>query len=110
MTITTCGPRTAVRLACADGCGIDPARRAHHDRLRAVEHDADEIVELLELAVTWAELEYGGEPLIGPGEWLEFVAAHRWSDPARVLRIFSLAVDVAGAHDRHARRPLSLLA
>ena len=93
MTITTC--LTVARAACTEGCVVDPARRAHHDRLLTVEHDADEVLELMELAVTWGELEYGGHPLIGPEQWMAFAAAHVWVDPARAERIFSLAADVA---------------
>lgn len=95
MTIMTCAGATATRAACTDGCTVEPALRGHHDRLLAVEHDADELIELMELAVTWGELEYGDEPLVGPDRWVEFAATHVWVDPARAERIFSLAADVA---------------
>lgn len=86
---------TAARAACTDRCRVDPALRAHHDRLLAVEHDPDELVELMELAVTWGELEYGAEPLVGPADWTVFAAAHVWVQPERAERIFSLATDIA---------------
>ncbi|GAA3235583.1 hypothetical protein GCM10017691_33050 [Pseudonocardia petroleophila] len=95
MTIMTCPAATATRAACTDGCTIDPALRAHHDRLLTVEHDADEVLELMELAVTWGELEYADEPLVGPDRWIEFAATHVWVDADRAERIFSLAADVA---------------
>ncbi len=81
--------------ACTAGCAVDPALRAHHDRLLTVEHDIDELLELLELAVTWAELEYADEPLLGPEQWVDFAATHLWAEPERATRIFSLAADVA---------------
>lgn len=95
MTIMTCAGVTATRAACTDGCTVDPARRAHHDRLLAVEHDADEVLELMELAVTWGELEYSGQPLVGPEQWVGFAATHLWVDAERAERIFSLAADIA---------------
>lgn len=95
MTIMTCAGVTATRAACTDGCAIDPTLRAHHDRLLTVEHDADEVLELMELAVTWGELEYAEEPLVGPEQWVAFAATHLWVDAERAERIFSLAADIA---------------
>jgi hypothetical protein len=83
------------RLACPAECRADPARRAHHDRLLDVETDPDALVELFETAVTWAELEYPEETTIPPARWVEFAERHRWQDPERALRIFSLAADAA---------------
>jgi hypothetical protein len=87
-------PRLA-RLACHGGCRPDPARRAHHDRLLGVESDPDAMLELFDLAVTWHELEYDADEMIAPARWPEFVERHRWQDPARVERIFTLATDIA---------------
>lgn len=95
MTITVCADVTVTRAVCTAGCAVDPALRAHHDRLLTVEHDTDELLELLELAVTWAELEYADEPLLGPEQWVDFAATHLWAEPERAARIFSLAADVA---------------
>jgi hypothetical protein len=86
---------TAARAACTDRCAVPPALRAHHDRLLTVEHDVDEVLELMELAVTWGELEYGDEPLLGPDAWVRFAETHVWVDPDRAAWIFSLATDVA---------------
>ncbi len=94
-TIMVCEGPVARRAACTDRCAVAPELRRHHDRLLAVEHDADEVLELMELAVTWGELEYGEEPLLGPDAWVRFAETHVWVDPERAARIFSLATDVA---------------
>lgn len=59
----------------------------HHDRLLELEDDAFEpLVELIEMATTWHELEYGlTEPVIGPDCWLDFAEAHSWGDPDRII-------------------------
>ena len=76
-------------------CRPDRRTRAHHDRLLRVEDDPDEVVELLELAVTWGELDYSEADVVPPEAWIDFAAGHRWRHPERVLRLFSLAADVA---------------
>ena len=44
------------------------------------------LVELIEMAATWGEIEYGeAEPVIPPGEWIEFAEAHAWGDGDRVF-------------------------
>jgi len=83
------------RIACHAGCRADTARRAHHDRLLAVESDPDAALELFDLAVTWHELEYDDTEIVAPAHWLEFAERHRWQDPGRVERIFGLATDIA---------------
>ncbi len=88
-------PPRLTRLACHGGCRSDPARRAHHDRLLAVEADPDAVLELFDLAVTWHELEYDADEMIAPARWPEFAQRHRWQDPARVERVFALATDIA---------------
>ncbi len=96
-------PRTNERVAalpCRAGCRVDPALRRHHDRLLTVESDVDELLELVELAVTWDELDYSSAGLVPPGQWLEFVACHEWRDPARAARIFSVVTDIALRADR----------
>jgi hypothetical protein len=67
----------------------------HHDVLVTVEGDVAMAVELLELATTWEELDYSGEALVPPGDWLEFAAAHTWRNPEVAERLFSVATDVA---------------
>jgi hypothetical protein len=94
------------RLACPTECRGDHARRAHHDRLLAVETDPDAVVELFETAVTWAELEYPEDSTIPPGRWVEFAETHRWQDPDRALRIFLLASDIALRAPRVVPAPL----
>jgi hypothetical protein len=76
-------------------CRPDRRTRAHHDRLLRVEDDPDEVIELLELAVTWGELDYSESDVVPPEAWIDFAAGHRWRDPERVLRLFSVAADVA---------------
>lgn len=91
--VVLAGPAPA-RSGCRARCR-DTVRRAHHDRLLRVEADADELVELLELAVTWSELDYSGAALVPPEEWADFAADHDWCNPERVERLFGLAVDIA---------------
>ena len=44
------------------------------------------MVELIEMATTWHELEYGlDEPVIGPDCWLDFAMAHSWTDQNRII-------------------------
>lgn len=76
--------------ACDDSIWPD-----HHDRLLRVETDLDELVELLEMAVTWGELDWSRSAVVPPHRWVDFALCHSWADPARMERIFSLATDVA---------------
>ena len=76
-------------------CRPDRRTRTHHDRLLRVEDDPDEVIELLELAVTWSELDYSESDVVPPEAWIDFAAGHRWRHPERVLRLFSAAADVA---------------
>lgn len=69
--------------------------RAHHDRLLRVETDQAELVELLELAVTWGELDYSGVAVVPPERWSDFALAHDWQNPERVERLFDLSADIA---------------
>lgn len=96
MSTRFCTSSTTTTVVTCRGAGdVDPALRAHHDRLLRIETDQEELLELLELAVTWGELDYSAEPVLGPPMWLDFALRHRWRDPERVLRIFSLAIDIA---------------
>lgn len=69
------------------GCRFEAAAPAHHRRLVGLEvQPMTGLVELIELAATWGELEYGeGEPVIPPGDWIEFAQGHAWADPDRVF-------------------------
>ena len=70
-----------------------------------IESDQDVLLELIELAVTWPELEYAETPTIAPEQWVPFAESHRWADPDRVERIFSVANDIAMTAERASRRP-----
>lgn len=91
MQKTTCHRRPAATCQCRFA-GLAPR---HHDMLVNVEVDLTMAVELLELATTWEELDYSGEAVIPPCDWLDFAAAHNWRDPDLAFRLFSLATDVA---------------
>ena len=69
----------------------------HHDRLLGLERRPfDALVELVEMATTWHELEYGlAEPVIGPDQWLDFAMAHSWEDPERVLDLMMSLSSIA---------------
>jgi hypothetical protein len=80
---------------CTRNCGFSGPTRAHHDRLIKIDQDVEEVLELMELAVTWGELDYSGQSLVGPSNWLDFARTHKWQDPERAERVLSLATDVA---------------
>jgi hypothetical protein len=84
-------------------CPVPFDLRAHHDRLLRVDTDPEELLELLELAVTWAELDYSDAPVLGPSHWAHFAHDHDWQLPERAERIFSLATDLAALGCRSAR-------
>lgn len=88
---------------CRDTCSFDAGAEWHHARLRTLENDQDALLEFLELAITWHELEYSRAALIPPDQWMAFVESHRWTSPARVERIFSLATDVFMTAERATR-------
>lgn len=94
----------SLRDICRGRCEFRDQAQWHHDRLLAILGDPDELLELLELAVTWAELEYSSSPVIAPHRWTSFLNSHNWSDPQRAERIFSLATDVAMTATRAASR------
>ena len=70
-------------------------RGTHHDRLVRAESDVTVALELLELALTWDELDYSREALIPPDDWLEFAGQHQWRDRDVAERLFSAVLDVA---------------
>jgi len=67
----------------------------HHDELLRATRDVAVVLELVELAVTWPELDYSGAALIHPADWLEFATEHSWDDPDLAHRLFSAARDIA---------------
>jgi hypothetical protein len=88
---TTCARRPAATCECRFA-KIAPR---HHDRLLNVEADVVTTLELMELATTWEEIDYSGEAVIPPCDWMDFAAAHNWRNPELAFRLFSLAIDVA---------------
>lgn len=82
-------------IRCGVRCGFGGATVAHHDRLLAVENDMQALLELLETAITWGELDYSGKDVVAPAYWQDFCAQHKWRDPALMARVFDLATDVA---------------
>lgn len=98
MTIAHARPRTTCRRRCA----VAARHPEHHDRLLAVDSDPDAVLELLEIAVTWHELDYTEAGVVGPVDWVDFAGAHRWRYPDRAERAFSLALDIVGRAGVHA--------
>ena len=92
------------KSGCRDTCSFGAAAEWHHARLRTLESDQDALLEFFELAITWHELEYSSTNLIPPDEWLIFVECHRWANPARVERIFSLATDIVMMAERTVKK------
>jgi hypothetical protein len=93
---------------CPQGCAFDGVTIEHHDQLLTVDQNLDQAMALMELAVTWGELDYSEAPLIPPSQWSDFVACHGWRVQGRAQRVFSLAVDAANhsvnaSHDPNAR-------
>lgn len=84
------------RTLCCLDCSTDAALAAHHDRLLTVDTDAEELLALLEMAVTWYELDYSHSQVVGPAGWSTFAQTHEWTDPERAERVFNLAVDIVG--------------
>lgn len=74
----------------------------------AIEDDPDVLLELMELAVTWPELEYSEMPIIPPDRWMIFVESHPWADPDRVERIFGVATDIVMAATRASKQRLAV--
>lgn len=81
--------------SCLPQCPYRGSWRWHHDRLLRVTWDHAELLDLLELAMTWHELDYAAYSLIEPSKWEDFLAVHRWQDHERAARVFHLAHDIA---------------
>jgi len=88
---------------CRETCAFAAGAQWHHARLTAIESDQDALLELFELALTWHELEYSERHVISPERWMAFVDDHRWTDPDRTERIFSIATDVVMTVKRTSR-------
>jgi len=85
---------THLRPASGCSCRFRARWPEHHDRLLRLEDDGIYgATDLLELALTWDELDYSSRPLIGPGDWLAFVDAHRWDDRTAVHELVVVALD-----------------
>jgi hypothetical protein len=96
-------------VRCGATCAFDGATAQHHGRLTAIEYDQDVFLELMELAVTWPELEYSETDTIPPDSWMAFVDSHQWAEPDRVERIFSIATDIVMTARRARERRLESL-
>lgn len=71
----------------------------HHRRLISLEtQPMTSLVELIEMAATWGEIEYDEtEPVIPPSEWIEFAQSHAWTD---VEKVFDALVALASLTPR----------
>lgn len=87
--------RVVTSIRCGSRCSFGGPLTAHHDRLLAVETDLQALVELMELAITWGELDYSSTDVVAPALWTEFCAQHHWRDAATMTRVFGLATDAA---------------
>ncbi|MCE3552694.1 hypothetical protein LWC33_14655 [Pseudonocardia sp. RS11V-5] len=94
--MTTAVPAPPLRRAHCRGECTAAVLRDSHDRLLEVDTDPDALLELIETAVTWHELDYSGCAVVGPQEWLTFADRHRWVHPERAAWAFALAVDIVG--------------
>ncbi|NMI01326.1 hypothetical protein [Pseudonocardia acidicola] len=83
-------------MTCRGECPAAARYPAHHDRLLTIDTDLEELLALLELAVTWHELDYSDTPVLGPDAWFRFAELHSWTFPERAERAFSLALDIVG--------------
>lgn len=91
-------------VRCGATCAFDGATDLHHGRLTSLEYDQDVLLELMEMAVTWPELEYPESHTIPPDSWMAFAESHYWADPDRVERIFSIATDIVMTARRASQR------
>lgn len=87
--------RRVIPVRCTGQCGFNGRLAAHHDRLLALDTAVEPLLDLLEIAVTWRELDYSDTDVIPPSMWLEFASRHAWHEPDQAMRAFALATDVA---------------
>lgn len=95
MTTAHARPRFS---SCRGQCALASRYPEHHDRLLTVDTDPAALLDLLEIAVTWHELDYSESDLVGPADWLTFAETHTWRCPDQARRALSLAVDIVGRH------------
>jgi hypothetical protein len=89
-------PVVVTSIRCGKRCAFGTSRlAAHHDRLLAAETDLEALLELLELAVTWGELDYSTSDVVPPAMWTQFYEQHSWRDAVTMERMFDLATDLA---------------
>jgi hypothetical protein len=79
---------------CRAGCRYGARAAWHHDQLLDADDNTESMLGLVELALTWHELDYPPGSVIEPSDWDEFLTTHQWHDRARAARIFSLAGDI----------------
>lgn len=91
--MTAVAPVPLRLVTCRDACPGGPGR-AHHDRLLSVDTDPAVLLELMELAVTWHELDYSGAAVVPPEQWERFAERHVWEWPERADSAFTLALDI----------------
>ena len=84
------------RTTCCCDCAATAELVAHHHRLLLVDVNVDELLALMEMALTWHELDYSSCDVLGPQHWLTFAQRHSWTHPERAESAFSLAVDIVG--------------
>jgi len=104
MTAAASAPLRLVtcRADCPGGSGLP-----HHDRLLAVDTDTSVLLELIEIAVTWHELDYSDAEVVPPSEWEQFAQRHRWARPERAEWAFLLAADIVrNGRPRGGKAPL----
>ena len=94
------------------GCRFEQTAPAHHRRLVSLEaQPMMSLVELIEMAATWGEIEYGeAEPVIPPSEWIDFAEAHAWADGDRVFdALVALSSLVPRARTTAGAKPVPVL-
>lgn len=79
---------------CRGRCAHAGSHPEHHDRLLAVDTDVEALLELLEVAVTWHELDYSESSVVPPRHWARFLDRHIWRQPEVAERAFRLAEDI----------------
>lgn len=90
----TAAVNAPLRLVTCRGLCPTGRSRAHHDRLMTIDTDTSVLLELIDLAVTWHELDYSEQPVVGPEEWPTFAQRHTWTRPERAEWAFMLAEDI----------------
>lgn len=103
MTAKTATIHQLASASCPKRCRFAAGSRQHHDRLLLIDHDHEALMDLMEIAVTYGELDYSHIGIVEPEGWLDFAQAHRWQDAERANRVLAIAFDVAMSSVRSAR-------